>query len=149
MSINSSLYEGSVKHFRVRPKRHVLQYRLFSFLIDLSELDALHARLKLFSRNRFNLFTFRDSDFGVSGTNLQSYIESQLRDAGLFSKPARSYLLCSPRMLGLRSTVGQLPHRLRPLRALGRPDTFPRSRSTFNPNLLCSDCRPEYCKSTP
>lgn len=100
MSINSSLYEGSVKHFRVRPKRHVLQYRLFSFLIDLSELEALHARLKIFSRNRFNLFTFKDTDFGVPGMSLQSYVESQLQKAGLFTYPSRTSLLCSPRILG-------------------------------------------------
>ncbi len=100
MSINSSLYEGSVKHFRLRPKRHVLQYRLFSFLIDLSELETLHSRLKIFSRNRFNLFTFKDSDFGEPGMSLQSYIELQLGDAGLFAKPSRTCLLCCPRILG-------------------------------------------------
>jgi DUF1365 family protein len=69
-------------------------------LIDLSELDAMHSRLKVFSRNRFNLFTFKDNDFGLPGMDLTSYIKKQLRDAGLFAEPATTRLLCSPRMLG-------------------------------------------------
>ena len=37
-------------------------YNLFMFAIDLDELDTLHKRLRLFSRNKWNWFGFRDSD---------------------------------------------------------------------------------------
>ncbi len=50
-------------HHRFAPKPHRFDYRLFYFAIDLDELDALHARLRLFSVNRANLYSLRESDF--------------------------------------------------------------------------------------
>ena len=100
MTQNSCLYSGSVKHYRTRPKRHVLKYRLFLFLVDLAELDGLTSRLSIFSRNRFNLFSFYDADFGVPELSLHQYIDEQLREAGIACSPARVQLLCSARMLG-------------------------------------------------
>ncbi len=60
----SALYLGTVMHQRLRPRRHRLRYRIFSVLLDLDELDGLAAQLWLFSRNRFNLFSFFDRDHG-------------------------------------------------------------------------------------
>ncbi len=62
-SLRSSLYECSVLHHRFAPKVHRFVYRIFLFAFDLDELPELHRRLPLFSLNRPNLFSFRESDF--------------------------------------------------------------------------------------
>ncbi len=61
--MNSCLYECRVVHARLAPKAHRFAYRLFLFGFDLDELDSLHRSLRLFSRNRANLYSFRDADF--------------------------------------------------------------------------------------
>lgn len=50
-------------HHRFAPKRHRFSYRLFYLALDLDELDALSARLRLFSVNRPNLYGLREADF--------------------------------------------------------------------------------------
>ena len=100
MTQHSCLYSGSVKHYRTRPKHHVLSYRLFLFLIDLADIDSLASTLKVFSRNRFNLFSFYDADFGVPGHGLSDFVSDELAKADMPSSPARVQLLCSARMLG-------------------------------------------------
>jgi len=57
----SALYLGGVMHQRLRPRRHRLEQRAFWLLLDLSELDGVDRRLRLFSRNRWNLFAFFDT----------------------------------------------------------------------------------------
>jgi len=49
-------------HHRLAPKKHRFNYQVFMFYLDLDEIDALGKRLKFMSRNRFNLFNFRDKD---------------------------------------------------------------------------------------
>jgi DUF1365 family protein len=49
-------------HHRLAPKVHSFHYNVFMFYLDLDEIDRLHNKLRLMSRNRFNLFNFKDSD---------------------------------------------------------------------------------------
>ena len=60
----SGLYAGYVMHHRLRPREHRLRYSIFYLLIDLDEVDTLAGRLRLFSHNRFNLFSIHDRDYG-------------------------------------------------------------------------------------
>jgi hypothetical protein len=60
--MKSCLYKANVVHYRLSPKEHFFRYRIFLFYLDLDELDALHLRMRWLSRNRFNLFNFRDRD---------------------------------------------------------------------------------------
>ena len=62
MALNSVLYRCSVMHQRLKPKRHGFRYSVFMFYLDLDELDWLHRHLPFFSRNRWNLYSFRDDD---------------------------------------------------------------------------------------
>ncbi|NVK42313.1 MAG: DUF1365 domain-containing protein [Oceanospirillaceae bacterium] len=96
----SSLYTGRVMHHRLRPRQHRFNYRVFSLLLDLDEVDELDERLRLFSRNRFNLFSFYDRDHGDGGRDLKPHIEALLADAGLDLQGGRIRLLCYPRLLG-------------------------------------------------
>jgi DUF1365 family protein len=59
---NSCLYKAKVMHHRLAPKVHRFHYEVFMFYLDLDEIDSLSKRLKFMSRNRFNLFNFRDKD---------------------------------------------------------------------------------------
>lgn len=94
------VYEGAVKHQRLKPRAHRLRYSVFSFLLDLDRLDETAARLSWFSRGRFNLFSFYDSDHGTGKPDdLSVYIRSTLADAG-YDDIGRILLLCYPRMLG-------------------------------------------------
>jgi len=96
-----ALYAGAVMHQRLRPRRHRLRYRVFSLLLDLDDLDRVAARLWLFSRNRFNLFSFHDRDYG-SGTSepLRTQLERHMRAAGIDADGGPIRLLTMPRMLG-------------------------------------------------
>ncbi len=95
-----ALYFGRVMHRRLRPVAHRLEYRVFSMLLDLDALDALDARLKYFSRGRFNLFSFHDRDYGDGAPeDLAGYIRGVLAEARLPCDGAIR-LLCYPRMLG-------------------------------------------------
>ena len=97
----SALFEGVVTHHRLRPKEHKLRYRVFSFLLDLDEIDGLAAKLKLFSRNRFNLFSFHDRDHADGGSaDLRTRLEAILSDHGLADCGHKILLLCYPRLLG-------------------------------------------------
>ena len=97
----SALYFGTVTHQRLKPVRHELNYRVFSLLLDLDELPALARRLRLFSHNRFNLFSFHDRDHGLrDGTSLRPYVEGQLARAGIALGGGPIRLLTFPRVLG-------------------------------------------------
>src|SRR5258708_38012820 len=61
-STNSCLYKAKVMHHRLAPKDHRFHYSVFMFYLDLDEIDELSKQLKFMSRNRFNLFNFRDKD---------------------------------------------------------------------------------------
>jgi DUF1365 family protein len=96
----SALYVGRVMHQRLRPRRHRLAYRVYSVLIDIDELPQLNARLRLFSVDRFNLFSFHAADHGDgSGLDLRGQLEARLREAGLPTGGAIR-LLAMPRLLG-------------------------------------------------
>jgi uncharacterized protein len=99
--MNSALYFGTVLHQRLKPQRHALNYRVFSLLVDLDELPALAAGMRLFSHNRFNLFSLHDRDHGErKGDGLRPYVEAHLRRAGIDLAGGSIRLLCFPRILG-------------------------------------------------
>ena len=61
---NSYIYTGTVIHKRFKPKIHFFSYKVFSLLIDLSELDLMHKTLKIFSYDKFNIISFFNKDHG-------------------------------------------------------------------------------------
>lgn len=71
------------------------------WLLDLDEIDALCKRLPFVSRNRFNLYSFRDDDHLYLGKeSLRENIEAYLRENGVTERPARITLLTNLRTLG-------------------------------------------------
>ena len=98
--MNSALYTGVVTHQRLRPLKHGLRYRVFSLLVDLDELPALAARLRLLSLDRFNLFSIHLRDHGAGeAEGPRAHVERQLQAIGLATGGAIR-LLAMPRILG-------------------------------------------------
>jgi DUF1365 family protein len=99
--MRSALYESTVMHHRVRPFRHRFTYKVFSLLLDVDEIAGLGRKLRLFSHNRFNLFSFRDSDFGPGdGSAPRPWVERTLAENGYGFPVGAIDLLCFPRVLG-------------------------------------------------
>ena len=98
---NSSIYTGTVIHKRFKPKKHSFNYKVFSLLIDLSELDILDKNLKLFSYNKFNIISFYNKDHGPrDGSSLKNWVIENLKKNNLEFNDVQIKLLCYPRILG-------------------------------------------------
>lgn len=100
--MGAAFYLSDVMHQRLRPTAHRLDYRIFSFLLDLDRMEEESAQTRLFSVNRFNLFSFFEKDRGDGRkTGLAAYVREQLARAELGHAGARIRLLTMPRVLGL------------------------------------------------
>ncbi len=97
----SCIYTGQVIHKRFKPKEHFFKYKVFSLLLDLSELHVLEKELKLFSYNKFNILSFYDVDHGPrDGTSLISWVKENLNKNNISSEEIKIKLLCYPRIWG-------------------------------------------------
>jgi DUF1365 family protein len=59
----SAVYEGWVRHRRLRPVEHAFRYRVFMMYVDLAELPELFDRVPLWSARRAAPAWFRRADF--------------------------------------------------------------------------------------
>ena len=97
--VSEGLYVGQVVHKRLTPRRHALRYTVFSCLFDVTRLDALAGRLRLFSYNRPNVFSLFDRDH-TGGESLASHLAQVAQTSGHGAQIARFMMLCYPRVLG-------------------------------------------------
>ena len=97
----SALYECTVAHCRLKPKRHAFSYRVFMFSVELDGSPA--PRCFGFSRNRFNLFSIDDRDhvdLGKPG-GIRPNLAAWMEESGIpCPADARIRLLTFPRVLG-------------------------------------------------
>ena len=99
--MTSSLYNGTVVHKRFKPKKHFFKYRVFSLLLDLSELNHLDKNIYFFSYNSFNLISFFDKDHGErDGSSLLEWVKKNLAENSINSENIKIKLLCYPRIFG-------------------------------------------------
>lgn len=97
----SSIYIGWVAHRRLKPVRHAFRYRCYWLLFDLDELPAISQRLRFFSHNRWNLFSFYDRDHASGGdAPLRPLLQHHLARAGVKLDGGAIRILCMPRVLG-------------------------------------------------
>ena len=54
-------------HHRLAPREHHFEHGIFMLYLDLDELDEVVSGLHLFSRNRANVYSFRDRDHLPTG----------------------------------------------------------------------------------
>ncbi len=98
---NSCIYECTISHSRHEVADNKFYYKYFMFYLDLDEINLLSQKLTLFSRNRFNVFNFRDSDhlvFNKPGVkqNILEYIHKH----GITDKIKRIQLLTNVATFG-------------------------------------------------
>jgi len=91
------LYRGMVIHRRLRPAEHRFRYRVFYLRFPLSRIGEL--RNRLFSLNRFNLFSFHFADHGDGG-DPQAWIRGLLAREGVSGADGEVVLQTFPRVLG-------------------------------------------------
>jgi len=103
--MNSCLYECRVMHHRLAPKEHHFRYRIFMFALDLDEIDEVARRVPFFSRNRPNLYAFRDRDHltlaGRETATVRENLIEFLAQRGIqFPGNGRITLITLPRVFG-------------------------------------------------
>tara|TARA_B100000408_G_C10301423_1_gene224696 strand:+ start:298 stop:1065 length:768 start_codon:yes stop_codon:yes gene_type:complete len=98
---DSAIYIGNVIHKRFKPKIHFFKYKVFSILLDISEIDILDKSLKIFSYNKFNIVSFYDADHGPrDGTSIKEWVIKNLNDNRINTENIKIKLLCYPRIFG-------------------------------------------------
>jgi len=99
--MNSCIYNGAVKHQRFRPIEHSLNYRTFSMLLDLNEIENLAKNISIFSLNKFNLFSFYNRDHGArDGSSLKDWVQKNIKKFNISNNITKITLLCYPRVFG-------------------------------------------------
>ena len=99
--MNSCIYNGAVKHQRFRPIEHSLNYRTFSMLLDLNEIENLAKNISIFSLNKFNLFSFYNCDHGArDGSSLNDWVQKNIKKFNISNNITKITLLCYPRVFG-------------------------------------------------
>ncbi|MFI5148660.1 MAG: DUF1365 domain-containing protein [Bacteroidia bacterium] len=105
--MNSCLYKARVMHHRLEPKKHRFHYNVYMFYLCLDELGELHKRFRLLSRNRFNLFNFKDSEHlqlpreqPDKSKTVREHINRYLAENGISPPPSRIMLLTNLNTLG-------------------------------------------------
>ena len=99
--MNSCIYNGIVKHQRFKPIEHSLNYRTFSILLDLDEIENLSKNISIFSLNKFNIFIFYYLDHGArDGSSLKDWVQKNIKKFNISNNITKIKLLCYPRMFG-------------------------------------------------
>ena len=99
--INSAIYNGQVIHKRFKPKVHYFKYKVFSLLLDLSELEILDKKVNFFSFNKFNLISFHEKDHGErDGSSLKLWVQKNLEKNNIQNTDIKIKILCYPRIFG-------------------------------------------------
>ena len=99
--MNSGFYISYIKHERFFPKRYSFENRYFWSRFDLDELDELDKKTSIFSRNKFNLVTFRDHDhINLGHETLKENIQAFLAEEGVNEKITKIEFVTNPRILG-------------------------------------------------
>ena len=99
--MKSEFFLSFVKHVRFFPKKYAFDYRFFWTKFNLDELDELHHKTPLFSRNEFNLVSYYDNDhinlgYHTTKDNIQAFMLEQ----GVTEGIRQIDLLTNPRILG-------------------------------------------------
>ena len=94
-------------HHRFSPKRHRFHYNVFMFYVNIDELPMLEKKMKLFSIDRFNFFSFRKKEHlqlsaGIpAGTGTtKEHLTEYLRQNNIHISNERIMLLTNMNVLG-------------------------------------------------
>jgi cyclopropane-fatty-acyl-phospholipid synthase len=98
--MRSRVYWGGVGHWRSGPKEHTFSYPIFTFALELDELERLSFFPRLFAYEKAALFSIRKRDYLHGEGTLRERVEAALRREGIEEMPTRITLLTMPRYFG-------------------------------------------------
>ena len=99
--IRSHLLRGTVRHRRSRPVDYDLSHDVFYLALDLSEIDRVAGRLRLFGHNRIAVLALHDRDhWSPAATDLAASVRAHLRTVGHEPEGWRITFIATPRVLG-------------------------------------------------
>ena len=99
--MRSHLLEGVVRHRRARPFVYDLEHKVYYLALDLNELDEVAHSIKLISRNRPNILSFRDGDhLDPPASDLAHELRAHLRTEGLDPEGWQVTLVTNLRVFG-------------------------------------------------
>ena len=92
---------GRVWHRRHAPKKHAFGYRMWMSLLDVDGIEGRFARSRLWSVERFNLVTFRRSDYlGPQDIALGEAVRRRVEEQSGFRPEGRVRMLAHLRQWG-------------------------------------------------
>jgi len=98
---DARLYITQVMHQRRFPVGYRFVYPVFSVLVDIDRMEAIHGASRVFSFNRFNLLSMRTRDHGPrDGSPWRPWVENKLAEHGIELAGGSVRLLAMPRVLG-------------------------------------------------
>ena len=99
--MNSSLYSTTIIHERFYHFKHKFKYFIFCMFIDHDELITIAKKIKIFSYNKFNIFSYFEKDHGYrDGRPIREFVEDFLQLNKIKFKKLKVKILCFPRILG-------------------------------------------------
>ncbi|MEM7707894.1 MAG: DUF1365 domain-containing protein [Pseudomonadota bacterium] len=98
--MHSAIYRGFVRHRRYQPAAHSFRYQVFQIYLDLDEIDAVLGLSRWFSREAFNLGSFRRSDYLGREGDLKSCVQQRIAEEGLTPPAGPVRLLTHLRYVG-------------------------------------------------
>jgi DUF1365 family protein len=99
--LRSHLLTGKVRHRRTQPMPYELEHDVFYLALDLDELDLVADHLRLFSRNRPNVLTLRDTDHWLpAASDLRASVRALLVAEGHDPAGWRITFIATPRVFG-------------------------------------------------
>ena len=99
--MNTKLYSTTVVHQRFSDFKNIFKYSVFSMCIDYDELIALTKKIKIFSYNKFNIFSYNEKDHGYrDGRSLREFVEKNLFENKFFFESLNIQIICFPRIFG-------------------------------------------------
>ena len=100
MAINSSFITfAKVMHKRLLPKVNQFVYEVFYICFDIAKINNLSK--KIFSINKFNLFSFYEKDYGPKdGSSIENWARNILKNQQIDKNINKIFLFTHPRVLG-------------------------------------------------
>lgn len=98
--MRSKISWGEVAHWRGSPNPHSFSYPIFTFEMDVDELEQVAVGPWLFAKDRWAAFSIWTKDYLEGDGNLRQRVEQLLRDHGQQTRPHRITLITMPRYFG-------------------------------------------------
>ena len=97
--MNNNILVGKVVHKRINPIKHKLHYNVFALEVDSNNLEDIDKNSRFLSYNKFNLFSFFDTDHG-NGKSIKDFLSEIIANTKTNNPISRFSIISYPRVLG-------------------------------------------------